>query len=72
MKKFLQGLFKSKNEVQRYKIKEYPETPTEYSVSNYGKIPIFFGEELLRNPDRGFRGELYITLGKYLAYPGNE
>lgn len=27
---------------------------------------------LLNNPDRGFRGEIYITLGNLKAYPGGE
>lgn len=72
---FMALLFKNlfkKEKIQRYKIKEYPETPTQYSVEPDGSIPMYFGEELLKNPDRGFRGELYITLGDNLrAYPQN-
>lgn len=73
MRGIFQNLFKSfKRTDNRYEIKAYPDTPVRYDFAFDGSIPSLCSEELLKNPDRGFRGELYFTLGDNVrAYPGN-
>lgn len=56
----------------RYRIHEYPPTPTAYRVQADDSVPFCLPDELRNNPDRGFRGEIYITLGSRKAYPGND
>lgn len=70
---FLSKLFGKKGEgAVQYEIKAYPDTPTAFAASADGSVPLYFGEDLLKNPDRGFRGELYLTLGRVRAYPPTE
>lgn len=63
--------FKRKSD-NRYEIKAYPDTPIKYDFKSDGSIPLLCSEKLSENPDRGFRGELYFTLGDNIrAYPDN-
>lgn len=53
-----------------YKIKQYPDTPSAYAVTPVYNIPVLTAEsDFYPNPDRGFRGETYITLGTDEAFP---
>ncbi len=58
---------------QKYKIKKYlaAKTSFEYTIINNLNLS---GQdtELLKNQDRGFRGEIYYTLGTNLAYPAHQ
>lgn len=55
--------------MERYTIRKEPACPTSYSVTADESIPLYFGKELKQNPDRGYRGELYLTLGSGKSYP---
>ncbi len=57
---------------RRYHIHEYPFTPTAHEVQADDSVPFRLPDELRNNPDRGFRGEIYITLGSRKAYPAGE
>lgn len=64
--------FTKKDYKKRYNIKPYSPAPTEFDKLPDSSVPLYFGEELLKNPDRGFRGELKITLGTMEEYPNTE
>lgn len=53
-------------------IKDYPPTATSFKYTIDESIAFCTMESApLFNPDRGFRGEAYITLGRDEAYPGS-
>lgn len=62
-------LISKKRAVERYDIRPAPTSPTSYSVQADDSVPLYFGDELESNPDRGYRGEIYITLGSGNSYP---
>lgn len=50
---------------------DYPAAKTQYEMKIDNNLGITgINEDLLMNADRGFRGEVYITLGQGCAYPG--
>lgn len=53
----------------RYTIRPEPASPTAYTATADGSLPLSLGPILKQNPDRGYRGELYLTLGSGLSYP---
>lgn len=54
-----------------YEIKEYPQMKTDFEFDINDNLNISADrEEFLKNPDRGFRGEVYITLGSCTSYGG--
>ena len=58
--------------LRRYNIQKYPAAATEFDSMPDNSIPLYRGTEMLNNPDRGFRGELKITLGTMEEYPNTE
>lgn len=53
-----------------FKMRSAIETPKEFEYDVLDNLNISgIDEQLLENPDRGFRGETYITLGAGEAYP---
>lgn len=57
------------NQVERYNIRQEPASPTAYPITADNSIPLAVTPDLLQNPDRGYRGELYLTLGSGNSYP---
>lgn len=55
----------------RIKIAEYPAARTSFIYEKDDSIPFLSAENAPVNPDRGFRGETYVTLGRGEAYPGS-
>lgn len=55
----------------KYSIKKYPPAKTAFKnaiVDNLNLMAQY--KDILENSDRGFRGEVYYTLGTQKAYPG--
>lgn len=51
-------------------IKKYDAVPNEFGIDIVDNLGLSIdGEQMLNNPDRGFRTETYITLGSGKAYP---
>lgn len=64
------GIFKKKE--VRYNIPKCDKTPTSFKRS-IGNVPEFcYDHAVDQNPDRCFRGELYLTLGSGNEYPENQ
>lgn len=61
------GLFKKK--VKRYNIPKHEATPTSFQNEVGNVLEFCYDTAVDQNPDRGFRGELYITLGSGRQYP---
>lgn len=61
--------FTKKDYKKRYKIEDYASAPTEFDKPPDNSVPLYCGKEIIENPDRGFRGELKITLGTMEEYP---
>lgn len=58
---------------QKYKIKKYPAAKTSFEYTIINNLNLSGQDtELLKNQDRGFRGEIYYTLGTNLAYPAHQ
>ena len=55
----------------RIKIADYPAARTSFIYEKDDSIPFLSAENAPVNPDRGFRGETYVTLGRGEAYPGS-
>lgn len=64
--------FLKKDYKKKYNIKQYSPAPTEFDKMPDDSIPLYWGAEMYKNPDRGFRGELKITLGTMEEYPNTE
>lgn len=62
---------KPANGVVRYNIRQAPASPSSYQVTPDDSVPLYFGAALQDNPDRGYRGELYLTLGSGSSYPSD-
>ena len=58
--------------MKHYKIKEYPAVSSKFDILLDSSIKPYFNSRLLSNPDRGFRGELKITLGTMEEYPNEK
>ena len=57
----------------KYKIQQYPPARTSFEYTVIDNLHLSeMDESLLANSDRGFRGEVYYTLGTEKAYPGDE
>lgn len=55
---------------KKFKIKNYPEIKKEFAIKQNFNLPLSKNDSpFFTNPDRGFRGELYITLGRNEAFP---
>lgn len=58
--------------VKSYDITIYPSTAQEFQYVIDNTIPFDFSGQLLSNSDRGYRGEVYITLGTDKSYPSSD
>lgn len=57
----------------KYNIQKYPASKINFDYKIIDNLNLSeLDPSLLANQDRGFRGEIYYTLGTELAYPGNE
>ncbi|MEG2080662.1 MAG: DUF4874 domain-containing protein [Oscillospiraceae bacterium] len=71
MKNIITSVFSHFAKAKSYNIKEYPAIKKEFQCDICDNLKICgMNEELLKNPDRGFRGEVYITLGSLSSYGG--
>ena len=58
-------------ELRKLRLPQYPDTPHSFFINTDSSVP-FSAEGLCDNPDRGFRGECYVTLGSFRAYPDDK
>ncbi|MEG1846783.1 MAG: hypothetical protein RR239_07755, partial [Oscillospiraceae bacterium] len=71
MKNIITSVFSHFAKAKSYNIKEYPAIKKEFQYDICDNLKICgMNEDLLKNPDRGFRGEVYITLGSLSSYGG--
>ncbi|MEG2085060.1 MAG: DUF4874 domain-containing protein, partial [Clostridia bacterium] len=57
----------------KFTFEQYGKIDTEFAKSIDNNLAILgCDESLLKNPNRGFRGEMYITLGSNVAYPSSK
>lgn len=64
--------FTKKDYKQKYAIRHYAPAPVEFDKLPDSSVPLYCGDDIIKNPDRGFRGELKITLGTMEEYPNTK